>query len=298
MRPPAKNSDYDLPLSSYPAEEKGVQGAFLQYKSSFIHYLCFGTGKKILFAFHGYNENALSLLVLEKSLGAKYTVIAPDIPYHGKTEWKEENHFNTDDFIAIVRLFISENVLHPAEKIERFSVLGFSMGGKCALYVAHAYTDKIDELFLLASDGIRTNKVYNVAVYPKWGRGIFKTTIRHPTWFFAFINMMNKLKLLSPWLYKFTYNHMDTKEKRQRLYNTWISMAEFNPDIEKVKEQLNLHDTRVFLFFGVRDEVIPVQVGDYFADGLRNCTFTRLDRGHYFIDDKLNPIIEEALKAV
>ncbi|MBC8046256.1 MAG: alpha/beta hydrolase [Fimbriimonadaceae bacterium] len=264
---------------------------FLKYKSSLIHYIRFGSGTNILFAFHGYNEDVNSLVVIEKSLGASYSIIAMDIPYHGKTEWNETGFFTIDDFIAIMHLFISEN------KIERFSVFGFSMGGKCALYCIKTFSAKIDTVFLLASDGIKTNKIYNVAVYPKWGRELFKTTIRHPRWFFTFINIAKKLNIISPWLYKFTYNHMDTKEKRRRLYNTWISMATFNPDITIVKEKLNQYSIKTFLFFGLRDEVIPVKVGEYFAEGLNNCKFTKLERGHYFIDDRLNPFITEAINS-
>jgi len=213
------------------------------------------------------------------------------MPYHGETKWNEPGHFTTTDLINIIKQFITE------QNITRFSVLGFSMGGKCALYLVKTFAAQIDELLLMASDGIKTNKVYNVAVYPKWGRGLFKTTIRHPRWFFFMINTLNRLKILSPWLFKFTYNHMNTKEKRIRLYNTWISMAEFNPDIGEVKKQLNNHNIRVYLFFGKRDEVIKPAVGIGFAEGLNNCRLTLLERGHYFIDDKLNPFIEEAITA-
>lgn len=262
----------------------------LQYQSSQIHVSRFGAGPDILLAFHGFSENGKSFLALEPSLGSTYTIYAFDIPYHGETKWNEPSHFTTADLIAIVKQFIAES------KIDRFSVLGFSMGGKCALYIAKTFPEKIDELFLLASDGIKTNKIYNVAVYPKWGRELFKTTIRHPRWFFFMINTLNKLKILSPWLYKFTYNHMETKEKRQRLYNTWISMSEFNPDIKEVKEKINQFEIRVFLFFGKRDEVIKPEVGIAFCEGLKHCNLTLLDRGHYFIDEKLNPFIADVLK--
>ena len=170
------------------------------------------------------------------------------------------------------------------------------MGGKCPLHLAQTMPQKITALWLLASDGIKTNKIYNVAVYPRWGRSLFKTTIQHPAWLFAVVNIANKLRLLSPWLKKFTYNHMETKEKRERLYHTWISMAAFNPDINLVKKQINQHQIPVLLFFGKRDEVIPVAVGEFFAEGLTSCLLTRLERGHYFIDEKINPSLTAALQ--
>lgn len=262
----------------------------LKYKSSIIHVHCFGKGSSVLIAFHGFSENGKSFEVLTPSLGKKYCMYAFDLPYHGETKWNETAHFTPADLISIVKQFLSEH------SIERFSVLGFSMGGKCALYIIKSMPEKIDELFLLASDGIQTNKIYNVAVYPKWGRELFKTTIRHPRWFFFFIKTLNKLRLLSPWLLKFTYNHMDTKQKRRRLYDTWISMAEFNPEINEVKEKINRFHIPVFLFFGKKDEVIKPEVGTSFCAGLSQCKLTLLDRGHYFIDDKLNPFMAEAIQ--
>ncbi len=267
-----------------------VHSNSITYKYSLIHYLQFGRGEKYLIAFHGFGESGDSFLSLEPSLGEIYNVIAIDIPFHGKTNWSEKNWFNKKDLEAITELIIKRF------NINRFSVLGFSMGGKCALLVADAFSKQIDEILLMASDCIRTNKVYNIAVYPTWGRHLFKTTIKYPAWFFAIVKIADKLKLITPWLNKFTFNHMRTKEKRERVYNTWMSAATMNPNIKSVKQKINSQNIKVYLFFGKRDEVIPVSVAEYFAEGLSNCHLTVLDRGHYFIDDKLNEFVSTALK--
>lgn len=283
-----QNCKIKIPYESYYFRSMSST-SFIPYKNSQIHFLQFGFGKKLLFAFHGFSENAESFLVLEPSLGPIYTIIAIDLPYHGNSIWNEPDFFSTNDLIQIFEIFIE------TFNVNRFSVLGFSMGGKCALFVAQFFANQMDELLLMASDGIKTNKLYNVAVYPSWGRSLFKTTIKFPGWFFVFINVTKKLHLISPWLHKFTHNHMDTKVKRQRLYDTWISMANFNPDILLVKEKLNKFNISVFLFFGKRDEVIPVAVGEYFSEGLKIFKLVELDRGHYFIDEKLNPFITKTI---
>lgn len=266
-----------------------TETGYITFKHSQIHYIRFGSGPKILFALHGFSEKAESFLVLEPPLGKRYSVIAIDLPYHGNSKWNEPDFFSTGDLIDLFTLFIEKF------NVGRFSILGFSMGGKCALYIAKNFAPKIDELILLASDGIKTNKLYNVAVYPKWGRQLFKTTINNPGWFFAFIKIAQKLNLITPWLFKFTNNHMDSKEKRQRLYYTWISMGSFSPDIDLVKKRLNDYNILTLLFFGLRDEVIPISVAEFFAKDLINCKLTKLERGHYFIDERLIPYLEDAL---
>lgn len=263
--------------------------AFLTYKNSSVHYLQFGSGSKILFAFHGFSESAKSFTVLEPSLGTQYTVIAIDLPYHGLTNWVEHTHFAPDDILSIIRLFLAER------SFTRFSVLGFSMGAKCALHITDHLAEDIDDLFLFAADGIKTNPVYNVAVYPAWGRGLFKTTIKHPAWMFALLNLAGKFKLLSPWLKKFARVHMETEEKRQRLYDTWMSMRAFNTDITEVKLKIREYNIMVYLFFGERDEVIPMKVAEFFAAGLPHYKLVKLERGHYFLDEKLNAFITDAI---
>ncbi len=297
FRTPAFKPDYIWVDYFYTADSNAqsssnisLESIFATYKSSKIHYLKFGKGKKILFAFHGFSESGQSFLALEPALKDLYTVIAIDIPYHGKTEWREPTFFTTSDLVHIMQQ------LTDALEINRFSVLGFSMGGKCALFITKHFAERVDELILMASDGIRTNKIYNVAVYPRWGRELFKTTIRHPRWLMTTVRIARSLHIISPWLYKFTFNHMDTKEKRQRLYDTWISMAHFNPDIELVKKKIRENNIHTILFFGKRDEVIPVSVGEFFAEGIENCNLIRLDRGHYFIDERLVPFLREALQ--
>lgn len=261
----------------------------LSYHNSIFHYTIYGDGAEVLIAFHGFSESGKSFAPLKLSLSRRYTIYAFDLPFHGETKWNEPRPFTTSDLEKIISQFTKQHT------IEKFAVLGFSMGGKCALHLTQVMPEKIDALWLLASDGIKTNKIYNVAVYPKWGRELFRTTINHPGWFFAMVNTATTLKLLTPWLKKFTYNHMDTRVKRTRLYNTWISMAAFNPDIQLVKQKINTYQIPVRLFFGKRDEVIPVSVGAYFAEGLDNCELIQLERGHYFIDEKINPFLDAVL---
>ena len=89
---------------------------------------------------------------------------------------------------------------------------------------------------------------------------------------------------------------MNTKEKRERIYKTWMSLKDFQFNLDAIKENINRHQIHCFLFFGKYDEVIPVQVGRLFEQGLSNCTFTEVRRGHYFVDEGLNKYIGEAME--
>lgn len=259
------------------------------YNLSTIAFTKFGEGSACLLAFHGFGEAGSSFLQVSPALEKKFTVYAMDLPYHGSTEWKESHPFSKKDLAIIIRSLLEQ------QAITRFSVMGFSMGGKCAMALCKAFPERIDRLFLLASDGIRTRKVYNIAVYPAWGRHLFKSIVDRPEWFFSFIRIMNRMHLLSPWLLKFTVNHMDTREKRQRLYDTWVSMADFQINIPLLQEALNKAHISVCLIFGRRDEVIPPGVAYMLAKGLNHADVVIIERGHYFLDQRLNEVLEKQL---
>lgn len=271
---------------------KNIEAAshFLKYKNSSIHYLKFGEGAEVLFAFHGFSENSKSFIFLEKSLKKRFTVYSIDFPYHGKTEWQEDHYFDRPDLYEIINLFRYEL------KIDRFSIIAFSMGGRMSLNLLHSFGSKINSLILIAPDGIDTHKVFDVAVYPGWGQWLFKKVMLKPQLFFFIVKLLFKTRIVSKFLYEFTLNHMNTEEKRQRIFNTWVSIKNFDVDNEAVKEILNKHQIKLFLFFGKYDEVIRPEVGEKFSKGLNNCDFIIVPKGHLMIKESFNQYLEKALQ--
>jgi pimeloyl-ACP methyl ester carboxylesterase len=262
----------------------------LSYKGSKISYLKFGKGNDILFAFHGFNETAKSFLAIEPSLGERFTIIAFDFPNHGLTEWNEDHVFGKKDAQNVIDCFLKQ------ENISRFSVMGFSMGGKWALSLTEAFPDRIDRLILMAADGIKTNKWFNIAMYPAWSRKLFKMAIRNPGWLFLLIKLLRRLRIASKFLYEFTTNHLDTEKKRWRIYHTWMSLKEFAFDIDSIKKSVNENEISVSLIFGKYDEVIPPEVGEFFQKDIDDCQLTIIKRGHYFVDQGLNRHLENLWK--
>ncbi len=278
-----------------------MHSVFIPFKNSRFHFSVFGEGKKPLLAFHGFGETAEGFQVLNESLGNQYTIYAMDFPFHGKTEWKEKDYFTRNDFqIVLEELFSLPSPFGRAQRArvgdEGLSLLGFSLGGKLAMSAIKILPGRVDELFLVAPDGIWTNRYYNLAVYPGWGRLLFKTIIRRPELFFLFIRIMRKSGNLSKFLYEFTFNHMDTRIKRQRLYDVWMSARDFQPDIDKVKQIIRDQKIKTHLFFGKYDQVIRQQAGEVFKEGLENCSLTLIDAGHMLINSSLNSHLANVLK--
>lgn len=43
-------------------------------------------------------------------------------------------------------------------------------------------------------------------------------------------------------------NHMDTEQKRKRLFDSWISMVDFKVNVIELKQKLNDNAVHIYLF--------------------------------------------------
>lgn len=260
---------------------------YLLYKNSKIYFQKFGERKELLFAFHGFGEDGSSFVPLNSSLGKKYKIIAIDLPLHGKTEWDRKEIFYKNDLAEIIKQFLQK------ENANEFSLLGYSLGGKMCLSMVEFFPEQIRKIILLAPDGLKENVWYNVAVYPKWGRDLFKYFIKNPKWFFGFANLLKSINLLPSSLHRFVFQQMETEEKRQLVFDVWTNIADFKVNKKTVKKLLNENNIELLLFFGKYDKVILSKFGEHFKKNLKNCEMTVLEKGHRLIDEDLNSILEK-----
>lgn len=113
------------------------------------HYFRCGSGQPLLLL-HGFSGSSQSWIDLANDLSTQREVIAIDLLGHGKSESPQ-----TPDRYAIDRA--AENIITIANQLDlkRFELLGYSMGGRLALYLSLHYPEKIKALVLeSASPGI------------------------------------------------------------------------------------------------------------------------------------------------
>src|SRR5688572_20735740 len=103
-----------------------------------LHYQKLGHGTKVLLAFHGFGQNSDYFLPVAEALGEQFTIYAFDLFFHGNS-WLEKEHapLTKEFFTSLLQRFLAK------EKVEKFSVTGFSMGGKFALAVLESFPERI-----------------------------------------------------------------------------------------------------------------------------------------------------------
>ena len=248
---------------------------FFNYHKSRLHYRVIGRGSKIMLAFHGYGQSSAYYLPMEKAIGEDYTIYAFDLFFHGESSLHKEVTPLTKPYLQeMIGGFLDD------QKIERFSVTGFSMGGKFALTLVEGFSERINELFLIAPDGIKTSFWYNIATYPGWLQELFKRTVIKPGAFFSFLNVLNRYNLIHKSLVRFARFQMDSTEKRLRVYRSWVGLRDLSFDIRHIVKLLNQHQIPVIMFLGEFDQVIsPKRVG-VFVKALDKGRLVILKAGH------------------
>lgn len=262
-----------------------VSSNYFHLNQGEIEYITFGTGKELLICIHGFGDRAQLYEVLP-SLGIKYTVYAFSLPFHGDTQWKKKK-YSIDDIRNIIDL------IREQSGKERFSLMGYSMGGKIVLGNIEHYAHFLDQVYLCASDGIKTHIFFDVSNLPYWFVKTVKILMRAPRIMFKIVDWVYKRGIFTKFLYDFTYNHFKTTKQRRRFFGTSESSRKISPNLEQVQTVLNTFNIPVEMFFGVRDEVIFMSGAKRFAAGIEQCNFYELDKGHLLIDEDLNSLLEE-----
>ena len=248
---------------------------FLRYEESSLHYVTEGTGSKILLVFHGFGQTRKAFDKFSTSLSSEYTLYIFDLYFHGQSQWGyDENPLEKSLWKNTISRFLE---VHP---IDRFSLCGFSLGGKFALATLEAFPEKVQSLILIAPDGIKTSFWYSLATYPMFFRQFFKSMILHPSRFATLSRTLKSLGAMDKGLIRFAEHHMDTEEKRRRVYYSWVVFSHLKFDLKSVAELINKYSIRLILITGKFDKVIRSENMNRLLLHVKNYKHEILETGH------------------
>ncbi|EUA09234.1 dienelactone hydrolase family protein [Mycobacterium kansasii 732] len=119
-----------------------------------------GSGPAILLV-HGIGDNSTTWTGIHAKLAQRFTVIAPDLLGHGKSD-KPRADYSVAAYANGMRDLLS--VLD----IERVTVIGHSLGGGVAMQFAYQFPQLVDRLILVGAGGVTkdVNVVFRLASLP------------------------------------------------------------------------------------------------------------------------------------
>lgn len=262
---------------------------YLEQRGGRIHCLQFGSGQRLLVALHGFGDRARLFASLESTLGKRYTVVALDLPFHGQTEWPHES-FGKADLLAVIEQ------IRQRLGYEQIALMGFSFGARLAQAMLTELLPRLERLFLLAPDGIRTRGMYLAVRTPLWLRRWLARVVERPERVLHLAAWGCRLGLVSPIVMQFLRFNLVRPERRRRVLGCWLALHEFSPRRGAIRAIWKQSGLPVDIFIGTEDEVVHREALRYLARGLPNVRIFQLPRaGHRIVSEGLVAVLKELL---
>jgi pimeloyl-ACP methyl ester carboxylesterase len=239
-----------------------------------------GNGPETLLVFHGFGQDHSAFSSLVDSLKSDYTCYAFDLFFHGQSIWANgDSPIKTEILNEFVASFIQK------EKLDRFSIAAFSIGARFAFSIAIGFPDHIKSMYLIAPDGLRPNWWYWIATGTSASRMLFRKVVNAERLFGILIDLAAHLGVNKKAL-RFARAQMATKEKRRKVYLTWVTFRHLNGRVREVSRSLHQTKARIFIYTSPTDEVVTGLTPGFIGKKLPTAT-VRVTKGshHRMIDD-------------
>ncbi|MBK8845216.1 MAG: alpha/beta fold hydrolase [Bacteroidetes bacterium] len=254
---------------------------FIHYDAYHLYYQRFGTGPKVLLAFHGFDGNSADFEKLQISLGIDYSIFSFDLFFHGKSyidQSVDDPILNDTTFGDLIQFFLDKH------QLKKTSLLGYSLGGKLAMGLVEVMPYKWENIFLIASDGFKQSLWNNFVASTTLGQLIFERVIRHPQIFVKVAAVMKRVKLLPHKLHSFLLLQMESPEKRKKVYDVLLLYREYRPNISRLGNICKRYQINLQVIAGKNDEIVPPQPMIEFMQGVNFGNMHLLNCAHNLLD--------------
>lgn len=243
-------------------------------------------GNKVLVALHGIGQTGDECYyTFAKQVADIYNVYTLDLYFHGKR--KLDSFIDSKNFITKQKWQRDLGEALTAYGIDRFDIIGFSMGGKFAIAGMDAFADRIDTAYLVAPDGIVIHPVYSLVTGVPPFIFLFKMVMKSKRFLPTLLKTLGKIGLISKSLLKFTEQMLNTSQKRMVVYNSWIGFRKLKFDIVKWHHKINKNGIMVFLVIGKFDQLIKADQVKKLSELLPSDNYLVLPTGHTNIIAKM-----------
>lgn len=245
-----------------------------------LYFQKIGNGQKILLAFHGIGQDFLCFQQFAETFGGVYTIYAFDLPFHGKNIVENANElpinqvFTKSIWKDFLITFLTEN------QIQRFSVIGFSMGGRFALATVEAFPKKIESMILVSPDGISEHPIYAFATGFRLTRKVFKYVLFHEEKLLSFTKFIAKMRIVPESSVRFALRMLDTQTKKNQVFQSWTGFRLLKFNIRKLAQIINEEHIKVSIFTGKYDTILASKKVLPLSTKLQQVDLVILEAGH------------------
>ncbi len=263
-----------------------MQPSFLHTPFGEVAFRRFGSGPRLLIAFHGFSDDGAVFSELGEALKGCCTILAVDLPFHGDTWWRR------DDYQPAQLAAVVEAVLEQEDN-KQFEAIGHSLGARLWLHLPPHFQNRMKSLYLLAPDGLQTRWLYLVEWLPPRFRRLTARLARRPERLLALIRILYRIRLIDHFLFRYLQHHLSDKQRRQRLLHTWFSLSYFRLGRKQVGRLLGQVKAPVLVLLGSKDRLVSPAAIRRRLKGIEGIMIREVEANHRSICRAVAPILKE-----
>ena len=233
--------------------------ATFTYRDLTLEYLIEGAGPETIVCLHGFGREAEDFRLFSTLLKPGQRMVSINLFAHGNSRFPNERMskqpLSKEEWRDMV------GALMDSLGSRHFHLMGYSMGGRMAMVLIETMPDRIQSLILLAPDGLKRNWIYRFVSETKPGRMLYRFIIEKPTFVLALVDLLRKLRILHQKIHRFVHVQLETREKRQLVYDAWLTHRNLFPDLRSVANGIEKYFIPFEIIFGAFDLVIPSHDG-------------------------------------
>jgi pimeloyl-ACP methyl ester carboxylesterase len=267
------------------------------YHSDFVDllYYKYGSGQEHMLCFHGFGMHGKQFRELEPELGNKYTFWGFDLFFHKATRLKDQSLETVKSGLAKKELAKLILEFCQAQNINRFSVIGYSMGTHYATTIAEELPEMINEYIVAAPSSIKPGNIIRFFSRSRFGNKVIEKVSLSKDAMLKVLNMFKRARFLDDEGHGILLKEIETHELRFNLYASLTYLRFLTTNESKLIDALNNHPIRSIFIFGKRDKTYPLSIGKSFLPQIKKAEILNLNEGHEMINKDFAKVLGNLL---
>lgn len=228
-------------------------------ESIILSYKTLGSGDETLLAFHGFGHSKEDFSMIEPFLSGKERIIAIDLFGHGEAFFPESRMKNEPISKDEWRILIEDILIR--EKVTKFHLIGYSLGGRMALVTFELFKERVKSVFLFSPDGLHKTRSFAFANESKIGRALFRAGIHNYQKVKPFVKFLHDFYLVPRSKARFILRQMENPKRIEMAKYVWSALSICWPDLNKIFDE-STKNTQVVVLFGKYDPLIKPSYGN------------------------------------
>lgn len=257
---------------------------YFEHPMARIHYYRFGSGEQTMLCFHGYGMHGKQFKLLEPLLGHKYTFYGFDLFFHKETKLQDQSLQTVRAGITKEQLCEIMEAFCKRENIDRFSVIGYSMGTHYATVMAERLSHRINEYIVIAPSCLKPGVMLRFLATTKVGNYAFRKLILSENGLLSLLTLCRRIGVIDDKGHEILKKEFATPELRFDFYASATYLRAFRTDGQRLIGSLNQQPVKSLFIFGKRDKMYPPGIGKHLIAKVKNAKTVILDENHEMIN--------------